>query len=120
MTSSLNTLLDTLKTHPDTVTFDAVQAVISEHYRYTPAAFSNGHGDDCVRNDAGTNEGSCKVLAFAKINFLSDAQTLACFGHFYRDHVLGNPDGSDHANIRTLMRHGLTNVAFDTPPLAAK
>ena len=120
MTSSLNTLLDTLKTDPDSVTFDAVQTVISEHYHYTPAAFNNGHGDDCVRNDAGTNEGSCKILAFAKINFFSDSQALACFGHYYREHVLGNPDGNDHANIRTLMRHGLSNVTFDTPPLAAK
>ena len=120
MSTSLSTLLDTLNNAPENVTFDAVQAVIAEHYHYTPATFINGEGDDSVRNEADTNEGSCKIFAFAKHQQLSDAQTLACFGHFYRDHVLGNPDGSDHANIRTFMRHGLSQVVFDTPALAAK
>lgn len=120
MSPSLNTLLDSLKNAPDTITFDAVQTVIAEHYQYTPTTFINGEGDDSVRNDAGTNEGSCKIFAFAKHQQLSDKQTLACFGHFYREHVLGNPDGNDHANIRTFMRHGLSKVTFDAPALAEK
>ena len=30
-----------------------------------------------------------------------------------RDHVLSNPEGDDHANIRTFMRHSLKDVHFD-------
>ena len=120
MSTSLSTLLDTLNSAPESITFDAVQAVIAEHYHYTPASFINGEGDDSVRNEAGTNEGSCKVFAFAKLQTLSDAQTLACFGHFYREHVLGKPDGSDHANIRTFMRHGLSQVQFDGDALVPR
>ena len=120
MNTSLSSLLNTLVSAPENVSFDAVQAVIAEHYHYTPATFINGEGDDSVHNEAGTNEGSCKIFAFAKLQTLSDAQTLACFGHFYREHVLGNPDGSDHANIRTFMRHGLDQVTFEPPALTEK
>jgi hypothetical protein len=105
---------------PDAVAFEQVQEVIAEHYDYTPARFTNGSGDDQVVNEAGTNEGSCKIFAFAKLNNLSDEQTLACFGHFFRHDVLENPEGTDHANIRTFMRHGLKQVHFDTPALIAR
>ena len=74
MSTSLSTLLDTLNSAPESITFDAVQAVIAEHYHYTPASFINGEGDDSVRNEAGTNEGSCKVFAFAKLQTLSDGR----------------------------------------------
>ena len=36
MSTSLSTLLDTLNSAPESITFDAVQAVIAEHYHYTP------------------------------------------------------------------------------------
>ncbi|KZX71448.1 MULTISPECIES: HopJ type III effector protein [unclassified Alcanivorax] len=120
MSNSLQTLLFALKLVPDAVAFEQVQEVIAEHYDYTPARFTNGSGDDQVVNEAGTNEGSCKIFAFAKLNNLSDEQTLACFGHFFRHDVLGNPEGSDHANIRTFMRHGLKQVHFETPALVAR
>ena len=42
MSTSLSTLLDTLNSAPESITFDAVQAVIAEHYHYTPASFING------------------------------------------------------------------------------
>ena len=120
MTSSLQQLIDTLQQAPSTVTFDHVQAIIAEHYVYQPTRFTNGKGDDCVINDAGTNEGSCKIFAFAQLHQLSNEQTLACFGHFYREHVLGNPDGSDHANIRTFMRHGMDGIHFEAEALRAE
>ena len=62
MSTSLSTLLDTLNNAPENVTFDAVQAVIAEHYHYTPATFINGEGDDSVRNEAGTNEARARFL----------------------------------------------------------
>lgn len=81
---------------------------IARHYRYQPCAFRNGE----VENAAGQNEGSCKTLGLALLEQLDDEQALLCFGEHYRD-VLATPEGSDHANIRALMRHGLAGVQFD-------
>ncbi|MCG8394898.1 MAG: HopJ type III effector protein [Pseudomonadales bacterium] len=120
MSNSLQTLLVALKLVPDAVAFEQVQEVIDEHYHYTPARFTNGSGDDLVVNEAGTNEGSCRIFAFAKLHQLSNEQTLACFGHFFRHDVLENPDGDDHANIRTFMRHGLEQVQFDSTALTPR
>lgn len=87
--------------------FEDTLAVIAQHYEYTPITFDNGD----IHNPAGSNEGSCKILAFARLNDLSDAQALACFGRFHRD-VLAAPAGEDHANIRALMKTGLEGVRF--------
>lgn len=109
-----------LQSAPETVQFDQVQQVIAAHFHYVPGAFDNGLGDDCVHNAAGTNEGSCRLFAFARAQKLDAQQTLHCFGHFYRDHVLANPSGSDHANIRTFMRHGWAGIHFHSEPLQPK
>ncbi len=94
------------------VEFDEVMNVIAENYQYSPSRFVNGVDDDCVINEAGTNEGSHKIFTFAKLNDLTEEQTLACFGKYYREDVLLNPDGKDHANIRTFMRYGWKGVKF--------
>lgn len=109
---SIDALLAQLRDSPATVQFDQVQQAIAAHYHYTPTAFDNGIGEDSVHNAAGQNEGSCRLFGFAQLQTLSEQQTLHCFGHFYREHVLGNPDGSDHANIRTFMRHGWAGIRF--------
>lgn len=116
-TASLREQLDTA---PETVQFDQVQQIIAAHFIYTPSAFDNGIGSDCVHNAAGTNEGSCRLFAFARAQGFDQQQTLHCFGHFYRDHVLGNSSGSDHANIRTFIRHGWAGIHFHAEPLQAK
>ncbi|KAK2701774.1 uncharacterized protein LOC136043222 [Artemia franciscana] len=116
----LETLLDTLKHAPNSVEFDNVMTVIAENFTYTPSRFSNGLGDNKVVNEAGTNEGSCKIFAFAKQQGLSEAHTLACFGHYYRDDVLAHPDNTDHANIRQFMQTGWAGIAFDQVALQAK
>jgi len=95
--------------------FEDTLAVIEQHYRYTPTVFDNGE----VHNPAGSNEGSCKIFAFAKLNGLSDAQTLACFGRFYRD-VLAAPEGDDHANIRSFMQTGMPGIRFSGQALREK
>ena len=113
-------LREQLQSAPETVQFDQVQQTIAAHYHYTPSAFDNGAGDDNVHNGAGSNEGSCRLFAFARAQGFDARQTLHCFGHFYRDHVLGHPDGSDHANIRTFMRHGWDGIRFQREPLQPK
>jgi hypothetical protein len=112
-------LIERLRADPDSLTFAEVLAVIDAHYQYRPTAFGIGSGDDRIHNPAGTNEGSCRVLAFARRHRLSEAETLALFAEHHR-RVLADPAGSDHANIRAFRRHGWGGVRFDGAPLAAK
>ena len=106
-------LIAHIKTAPDSIAFEQVMETIAGHYRYTPTRFTNGMGYDLVVNDSGTNEGSCKSFAFGLHNGPSEQETLVCFGDYYRRDVLLNPDGDDHAHIRSFMRHGWEGIAFD-------
>lgn len=115
-----NALLEKIRSQPATVEFSEVIEHIAQHYDYTPTRFSNGMAGDEVVSEAGNNEGSCKIFRFAQLNGLSEAETLACFGKYYRDDVLGSPDGSDHANIRSFMRHGWAGIQFDGEALRAR
>ena len=100
--------------------FEQVINTINEHYDYTPSRFSNGIRDEIVINEAGTNEGSCKIFSFAQMNQLNKDETLNCFGKYYRDDVLNHPDKSDHANIRSFMIHGWDGINFEQTALRLK
>ncbi|QEQ97249.1 HopJ type III effector protein [Neptunomonas concharum] len=104
---------------PAQVDFEDSIAVISEHFDYTPTAFTNGLSDSKAINGAGQNEGSCKIFAFAKLMELNEQQTLHCFGRFYQD-VLNTPEGNDHANIRNFMQDGWTGITFEGQALTRK
>ncbi len=117
---SLDDLIQQIKNRPNTVEFDQVMAVIDACYDYTESAFSNGVADDRVDNGAGENAGSCRIFAFAQINGLNESETLVCFGKYFREDVIAHPEGSDHANIRTFMRHGWQGIRFDKVALVAK
>ena len=73
---------------------------------------------------ASENNGSCKIFAFAKLNGLSKQNTLDCFGKFYREDVLNNPNADDHMNIRTFMlapeATPFLGISFDGTPLTTK
>jgi len=71
-------------------------------------------------NQAGTNEGSCKIFAFAQLNQLNQQQTLNLFGDYYRLDVLNNPDGTGHQNIRNFMQFGWDGIRFNGEALTAK
>lgn len=113
---NLDVFLKKLNDNPESVTFDETMAAINASYEFTPASFTNGE----VRNEAGQNSGSCKLFAFALLNQLSAEQALACFGAYYRDDVLKNPEGTDHQNIRNFMKTGWSGVKFEHMPLTAK
>ncbi len=98
--------------------FEDTIAIINSLYDYTPSRFSNGLTTPVI-NEAGQNEGSCRIFAFAQLNALTEAETLACFGRFYRD-VLNEPSGTSHGNIRAFMRDGWAGVRFDGQALQAK
>ncbi|MBL4744285.1 MAG: HopJ type III effector protein [Cycloclasticus sp.] len=95
--------------------FSETMEIIDALYDFTPSSFSNGN----TRNEAGENNGSCKLFAFAKLNDFTEPQTLALFGEFFRD-VLAAPDGDDHQNIRNFMKTGWAGITFDQPPLTEK
>ncbi len=113
---TLETLLQTLEHAPNTIEFNEVMSVIDANYDFTPAAFSNGH----LNNDAGTNSGSCKIFSFGQLHGLSQEQTLACFGSYYRDDVLNHPTGNDHGNIRNFIQSGWQGIQFTKPALRLK
>ncbi len=113
---SIKALIQKLSVEPEAVGFDEVINVIDEHYHFTPTAFTNGELD----NAAGQNSGSCKIFAFARIHGLSQQQTLACFGRFYREDVLAHPEAVDHQNIRQFMAQGWSGVNFSESPLQQK
>lgn len=100
----------------DKVTFQESTAAVAEHYHYTPTRFSNGG----VVNEAGANEGSCKLFYFARLHGLTPEQTLGLFGDYYWQDVLGHPEASNHANIRAFMRAGWAGIAYDSAALQAK
>jgi hypothetical protein len=107
-------LIEHLKTQP--VDFTLVMEVIDQHYDFTPTAFKNGD----TFNEAGQNNGSCKVFAFAKLHGLDEQSALHAFGDYYAKDVLQNPDGDDHANIRNFMQYGWKGVEFDGKALTPK
>jgi len=117
---SINLLLSQLAGSPESVEFNQVIETIHTHYDYTPTRFTNGQGDTAAINEAGSNEGSCKIFAFAHLHGLDAKKTLNCFGNYYREDVLQNPEGSDHGNIRNFMRYGWSGIKFDSPALAIK
>ena len=110
---TVDELIEQIKANPDSIEFTEVINTIEQHYHYTPTRFSNGLGDHTTINEAGTNEGSCKIFAFGQLNNLDKQQTLACFGNYYREDVLKHPNNSDHANIRHFMEHGWEGIQFD-------
>lgn len=112
----ISTFLDKLNTTPDLLEFSETMAVIEANYLFTEAKFFNGK----QKNEAGQNSGSCKLFAFALLEKLSQQQTLACFGRFYREDVLQNINAEDHQNIRQFMINGWHGLRFNTPALTTK
>ncbi len=109
-------LFENLEKSADEIQFSDVIAFIDEHYDFTPTKFTNGN----TVNEAGQNNGSCKVFSFAQLNDLSAQETLNLFGEFYREDVLKNPDGTDHQNIRNFIKSGWQGISFEGKALKRK
>lgn len=108
---SIDLFLDKIKNNA-CISFDETIAVISENYHYQATEFSNGLNETILINQAGTNEGSCKIFAFAQIHQLTQQQTLNLFGDYYRLDVLNNPDGTNHQNIRNFIKYAWKGIRF--------
>lgn len=112
----LNHFLQQLNDAPETIAFNDTIATLDAQYDFTPTAFTNG----ALNNEAGQNNGSCKLFSFALLHKLSPQQTLHCFGDYYRKDVLGSPDGTDHQNIRNFMKTGWEGIRFAGEALKQK
>lgn len=116
MDITLEHFLQQLQDKPDSIDFSDTMAVIEQNYDFSESEFRNG---DLI-NAAGQNNGSCKLFAFAQIQDLTEIQTLACFGAYYRDDVLKNPHGDDHQNIRNFIKTGWSGIRFSSTALQPK
>ncbi len=116
---SLPTFLQQIKNN-ENISFEQTIATITENYIYTATEFSNGLADEKIINTAGSNEGSCKIFAFAQINQLNQQHTLNLFGDYYRKDVLDSPSGDGHQNIRNFMKFGWEGIHFSSVALTAK
>ncbi|MEC4003289.1 HopJ type III effector protein [Flavobacterium sp. SUN052] len=96
--------------------FQETIAYIDSNYNFTPTAFKNGN----QINNAGENNGSCKIFAFAKLNHLAVEDTLTLFGDFYFKEVLEHTNENNHQNIRNFMIFGWEGISFDGAALELK
>lgn len=108
--------LHKLNNSPETIQFTDTITTVDTNYQFTPTRFRNGE----QINEAGQNSGSCKLFSFAQLHQLDTAQTLACFGDYYRVDVLENPQGEDHQNIRNFIKYGWEGVDFEGQALTPR
>jgi len=113
--TQINEYLEKLKNTPESMEFNELMELIDSNYIFTATEFSNG---DLV-NQAEENQGSCKLFFFAKLHNLNQQQTLDCFGSYYRQDVLQNPDADNHQNIRNFMKYGWDGIKFSGNALSA-
>ena len=113
MKEQLPVLIKKLK--DNALTFKEVLEFIETYYQHQPTAFKNGD----AYNEAGQNQGSARVFAFAQLNNLSKEDTLYLFAEHYQA-VLNTPDGTDHQNIRQFMIHGWGGIVFEGQALSVK
>jgi hypothetical protein len=113
---TIQAFIEKLKQTPEAITFAETITTVESNYAFTPTAFQNGN----QHNGAGENSGSCKVFAFAKIQQLTQAETLACFGAYYFEEVLGDLEGTNHQNIRNFMQSGWNGIQFEGDALSLK
>lgn len=112
---TLNEFFKKLSADPDGLQFEDTMAAIDHRFDFTESAFTNGD----VVNNKGENSGSCKVFAFAKLEKLTEKQTLYCFGQYYRE-VVEHPDLNSHRNIRAFMKNGWQGVDLPDGVLTLK
>lgn len=108
------------KANSETLVFQDVMRIIDTHYRFTPTPFATGFGTPALtENPCGENNGSLKVLAFARRLGFDSSTTLRLWGEHYRA-VRSNPGGSEHPNIRAFMAGGWQGTRFQDDPLLLK
>lgn len=103
--------IEELKNRP----FSEIIIHIDEKFNHTPTAFING----ALRNESDQNQGSAKVLFYAKIKQMSKEDTLKLFAEHY-EAVLNDANGTSHQNIRNFMNSGFDGLVFEGVVLTEK
>lgn len=109
-------MIEQIQNSPEKIQFSEVIAYIDQNFDFESTKFKNGE----LINEKNENNGSCKIISFAKLNKLNQEETLALFGDFYRIDVLQNPEGEDHQNIRNFMKFGWDGIEFENEALITK
>ena len=112
----LKSFIHKLKTNPKTISFTETMQVIDTNFNFIPTAFVNGE----INNNAGENNGSCKLFAFAIHQNLTKDETLSCFGEYYFNDVLQDVHGNGHQNIRNFIKTGFEGLVFKNKPINLK
>ncbi|QDH79937.1 HopJ type III effector protein [Echinicola soli] len=107
---------DKISQNAEAISFQETMDHIEANYHFTPTRFTNGK----TVNDAGQNNGSCKIFSLGRLLNLSVERTLNLFGDIYRKDVLGNPNGKDHQNIRNFIKSGWEGITFEGTALQKK
>ena len=97
------------------LSFKEIIDYIDENYNYQSTAFKNGD----LYNLEDQNQGSAKVLYFAKINNLLKEDTLKLFAEHYQN-VLEDKNGVSYQNIRNFIEYGWEGVVFEKEALQIK
>lgn len=97
------------------INFSEVINTIDNAFEFTPTKFKNG----TAINEKNTNNGSCKVFSFAKLNQLTAIETLFLFGEHYQK-VLQTLNDDDHQNIRNFINFGWEGIHFEGNALFEK
>lgn len=97
------------------LTFKEIIAFIDENFEYKASSFKNG----MLMNAENENQGSAKILYFAKLNNVSVEDTLKLFAEHYQA-VLDDKEGLSHQNIRNFMQNGWEGVVFEKEILQLK
>lgn len=103
--------IEELKNRP----FSEIITHIDEKFNHTPTAFING----ALRNESDQNQGSAKVLFYAKIKQMSKEDTLKLFAEHY-EAVLNDANETSHQNIRNFMNSGFDGLVFEGVVLTEK
>lgn len=95
--------------------FSEIIAYIDANYTHEPTAFVNGE----LRNESDQNQGSAKVLFYAKMKQFSKEDTLKLFAEHY-EAVLVDANGTSHQNIRNFIKSGFDGLVFEGIVLTEK
>lgn len=110
--SELELLKELKSSRPSkSIELEDVLCQIRKRYKWRPGPFRNGE----IENSADENQASGMLLAWSQKNGLSADQVLRCYGKYYRDL---DPSGTDHGNIREVLKHGMKAGSITMAPNA--
>ena len=113
--NQIQSFIERLRLNADSIAFAEVIDLIDTYYHHTPTAFSNGS----LINQAGENQGSAKVLSFARLHGLTNKRPFTVLPSI-GVRCVQIPMAADHQNIRQFMQNGWDGVQLSEACLTIK